>query len=272
MERNMDYGRYQRFSIEKDGRLAIVRLNRPEKRNAIDHQFHVEFQTLFVDLADDAEVFAILMTGAGDTFSVGGDVKGMKDRPAGDVSADPEAVLEPSAARRILYNLLDCDKPIVCAINGNAIGLAATIALLCDVTVASRTAKIADTHVKVGLVAGDGGAAIWPLLVGPNRAKEYLMRGLILTGEDAERIGLVNYAADPDEVYDKAYAIAMELAEGATWAIRWTKLSVNKWLKQQINLIYDTSMALEIATFGTQDHKEAVAAFIEKRKPNFVGK
>jgi len=203
---------------------------------------------------------------------VGGDVKGMKDRPAGDVVADPDAVLEPSAARRILYNLLDCDKPIVCAIKGNAIGLAATIALLCDVTVASKTAKIADTHVKVGLVAGDGGAAIWPLLVGPNRAKEYLMRGLILTGEDAERIGLVNYAAAPEEVYDKAYAIARELAEGAPWAIRWTKLSVNKWLKQQINLIYDTSMALEIATFGTQDHKEAVAAFIEKRKPNFVGR
>ena len=125
----MDYSHYQRFSIEKEGHLAIVRLNRAEKRNAIDHQFHVEFQTLFVDLADDADVFAILLTGAGDTFSVGGDVKGMKDRPAGDVVAEPDAVLEPSGARRILYNLLDCDKPIVCAINGNAIGLAATIAL-----------------------------------------------------------------------------------------------------------------------------------------------
>ena len=268
----MDYSRYQRFTIEKDGHLAIVRLNRPEKRNAIDHQFHVEFQTIFVDLVDDEEVFAILLTATGETFSVGGDVKGMKDRPAGDVVADPDAVLEPGGARRILYNLLDCDKPIVCAINGNAIGLAATIALFCDITVAAKTAKIADTHVKVGLVAGDGGAAIWPLLVGPNRAKEYLMRGLILTGEEAERIGLVNHAVPAEEVYDKAYGIARELADGATWAIRWTKLSVNKWLKQQINLIYDTSMALEIATFGTKDHKEAVAAFIEKRRPSFVGR
>ena len=266
-----DYSKYKRFSIEKEGRLAIVRLNRPEKRNAIDHQFHMEFQTLFVDLVDDDDVFAILLTGAGDTFSVGGDVKGMKDRPAGDVAAE-NAVLEPGGARRILYNMLDCDKPIVCAINGNAIGLGATIALLCDVTVAATTSKIADTHVKVGLVAGDGGAAIWPLLVGPSRAKEYLMRGLILTGADAERVGLVNYAVPAEEVYGKAHAIARELADGAVWAIRWTKLSVNKWLKQQINLIYDTSMALEIATFHSDDHKEAVAAFIEKRKPKFVGR
>src|SRR5580698_3086869 len=101
----MDYSRYQRFTIEKEDHLAIVRLNRPEKRNAIDHQFHVEFQTLFVDLVDDEEVFAILLTATGETFSVGGDVKGMKDRPAGDVVADPDAVLEPGGARRILYNL-----------------------------------------------------------------------------------------------------------------------------------------------------------------------
>jgi len=98
------------------------------------------------------------------------------------------------------------------------------------------------------------------------------MRGLILSGEEAERIGLVNHAVPAEEVYEKAYAIARELADGATWAIRWTKLSVNKWLKEQVNLIFDTSMALEIATFGTEDHKEAVRSFIEKRKPKFVGR
>jgi enoyl-CoA hydratase len=266
-----DYSHYQRFRVEKDNHLAIVTLNRADKRNAIDHQFHVEFLRIFVQLAEDHEVFAILLTGAGDTFSIGGDVNGMKDRPMGDVRGE-EGVLDPGNARRIVYNLLDCEKPVVCAINGNAIGLGATIALLCDITVASETAKIADTHVKVGLVAGDGGAAIWPLLVGPARAKEYLMRGTILTGADAARIGLVNYAVPKEEVYQKAYSIARELADGPTWAIRWTKLSVNKWLKQQVNLIFDTSFALEIATFHTEDHKEAVSAFIEKRKPKFVGR
>jgi enoyl-CoA hydratase len=266
-----DYSRYQRFKIEMEDRLAIVTLNRPEARNAIDHQTHVELLTLFVDLGADEDVFSILLTAAGDTFTVGGDVKGMKDAPAGDVVKKGTTVLDPSPARRIVYSILDCDKPIVCAINGHAIGLGATLALFCDITVASETAKISDPHVKIGLVAGDGGASIWPLLVGPARAKEYLMRGTVLTGLEAERVGLVNYAVPKEQVYQKAHEIARELADGATWAIRWTKLSVNKWLKDQVNLILDTSIALEIATFNTEDHKEAVRAFIEKRKPNFTG-
>ncbi len=268
----MDYSKYRAFRIEKEGHLAIVTLDRAEFRNSINHEVHEDLRTLFVDLADDDDVRAILLTGAGDVFSVGGDVKGMKDRPAGDVNRDEHGVLGPRNARRIVYNLLDCEKPIICAVNGHAVGLGATIALLCDVIVMAEDAKVSDPHVKVGLVAGDGGAAIWPLLIGPARAKEYLMRGMAATGKEAERIGLVNYAVPRDEVYAKAHEIAKELAEGATWAIRWTKLSVNKWLKEQVNLILDTSMALEIATFRTEDHKEAVRAFIEKRKPDFKGR
>ena len=267
-----DYSKYVRFKIEIDDRLAIVTLNRPEARNAIDHQTHVELLTLFIDLAQDDDVFAILLTGAGDTFTVGGDVKGMKDRPAGDVAKAGSEVLEPSNARRLVFNMLDCDKPIVCAINGHAIGLGATVALLCDITVISETAKIGDPHVKVGLVAGDGGAIIWPMLIGPARAKEFLMLGTLLTGREAERIGLVNYAVPKEEVYAKAHGLARQLAEGATWAIRWTKLSVNKQLKQQMILTFDTSMALEIATFQTHDHREAVNSFIEKRSPVFKGR
>jgi enoyl-CoA hydratase len=268
----MDYSHYRAFKIEKEGRLAIVTLNRAEHRNSINFEVHDDLRTLFVDLADDEEVFAILLTGAGDYFSVGGDVKGMKDRPAGDVVKDDEHVLNPRNARRIVYNLLDCEKPVVCAINGHAAGLGATLAVLCDVTVMADDARISDPHVKVGLVAGDGGAAIWPLLIGPSRAKEYLMRGLSATGVEAERIGLVNHCVPRAEVYAKAHEIARELADGPTWAIRWTKLSVNLWLKQQVNMIFDASMALEIATFGTDDHKEAVMSFIEKRKPQFQGR
>jgi enoyl-CoA hydratase len=181
-------------------------------------------------------------------------------------------MIESSGGRRIVQNILDCDQPIVCAINGDCIGLAATVALLCDITVCSDAARIADPHVKIGLVAGDGGAVIWPMLVGPNRAKEFLMRGNLISGIDAERMGLVNYALPQDQVLAKARALAQELADGPPWAIRWTKLSVNKAVKDQFNLIMDMSYALEMCTFQTQDHREAVTAFVEKRKPKFTGR
>jgi enoyl-CoA hydratase len=266
-----NYEGYECLLVERDGRLATVTLNRPEHRNAINHQLHTELARIWVDLADDDEVTAVLLTGAGSAFSVGGDVSKMTGRPGGDVLA-PGAMPDPAHSRRIVDNLLNLDKPVVTAINGHAIGLAATIALLTDVTVMSTAAKIADTHVRVGLVAGDGGAAIWPLLVGPARAKELLMRGTRLEGAEAERIGLVSYAVAPEEVLPVAREIAVELADAATWAVRWTKLSVNKLLKQQMNLVLDTSIALELATFQTEDHREAVSAFLEKRPPRFTGR
>ncbi len=133
----------------------------------------------------------------------------------------------------------------------------------------SEKARFADTHVKVGVVAGDGGAVIWPLLIGPHRAKEFLMRGNFINGAEAGRIGMVNYAVAPDQVMTRAREIAQELADGPTFAIRWSKLSVNKWLKQQANLILDASLAYEMMTFKTEDHKEAVKAFVEKRKREF---
>jgi enoyl-CoA hydratase len=168
--------------------------------------------------------------------------------------------------------MLDVEQPIIGAINGDAVGLGATIALFCDVIVASEKARFADTHVRVGIVAGDGGAVIWPVLIGPARAKEFLMRGHFINGAEAAKIGLVNYAVPPEEVLPKAREIAQELAEGPTWAIRWSKLSVNKWLKDQVNLIMDASLAYEMLTFNTEDHKEAARAFVEKRKPKYQGR
>jgi enoyl-CoA hydratase len=138
------------------------------------------------------------------------------------------------------------------------------------VTVAAETAKLADTHVSIGVVAGDGGAVIWPLLIGPNRAKEFLMLGDSLTGADAARIGLVNYAVPGEEVLPKARELVQRLADGPTWAIRWSKLAVNKWLKQQANLIMDAGLAYEALTLTTQDHKEALKAIRENREPNYI--
>lgn len=263
------YENYHDLAIQVRNKVATVTLNRPQARNAINQRLIRELRTIWDDLADDPAVSAVLVTGSGDYFSVGGDVKAMSERPGGDVLEEGE-VHDPMISRRLVNRLLELDKPIVAAINGDAIGLAATIALLCDVSVMSDEARIGDTHVsRVGLVAGDGGTVIWPLLLGVNKAKEFLMRGTILKGREAERIGLVNHCVAKAEVMTTAQQIAQELADGPTWAIRWTKLSINQVLKDRVNHLMEASMALEQVTFETADHKEATRSFKEKRKPHF---
>ena len=264
----MDYSAYEFLKVEVSQRIATVTLNRPDVRNAVTAAMHHEIEQIWLDLAEDQDVNVILLTGAGDTFSAGGDVLS-RVRPTKPKGRGGRRIFM-SDGRRVIENLLDIEQPIVAAINGDALGFAANVALLCDITVASETAKLADTHVALGAVAGDGGAVIWPLLIGPNRAKEFLMLGDTITGADAARIGLVNYAVPPAQVLPKARELAQRLADGPTWAIRWSKLAVNKWLKDQANLIMDAGIAYEMMTFKTADHEEAVKAFIEKRKPNFV--
>ncbi|HUA32699.1 MAG TPA: enoyl-CoA hydratase-related protein [Candidatus Binataceae bacterium] len=270
----IDYSDYEFLKVDVVDRVATITINRPDSLNAVNGIVHHELEQIWIDVRADHDVNAIILTGAGRAFCAGGDVKGMaegnlagggkkgKGRGRGPIAA--------SNGRRLVENMLDVEQPIIGAINGDAVGLGATLALLCDITVVSEKARFADTHVKVGIVAGDGGALIWPLLIGPHRAKEFLMRGNFINGAEAGRIGMVNYAVAPDEVMSKARALAQELADGPTLAIRWSKLSVNKWLKQQANLIMDASLAYEMMTFNTDDHKEAVRAFVEKRKPNFV--
>lgn len=269
-----DYSRYEVLKVDKADRLATVTLNRPESLNAVNPQLHHELERIWIDLAEDTDVNAILLTGAGKAFCAGGDVKGMASRAGGEGPPDPrrQFPLNPGGARRLVQRMLDVEQPIIGAINGDAVGLGATLALLSDVIVASEKARFGDPHVRVGIVAGDGGAVIWPLLIGPARAKEFLMRGHLVNGTEAAKMGLVNYAVPLDEVLPRARAIAQELADGPTWAIRWSKLAVNKWLKDQVNLILDASLAYEMITFTTEDHKEAARAFVEKRKPKYQGR
>ena len=264
----MDYSEYEYLKIEVADRVATVTINRPDQRNAVHAALHHEFEQIWLDLAQDRDVNAILLTGAGEAFSVGGDLTS-RDKPTKSKGRGGRGIVM-ADGRRVIENLLDVEQPIVAAINGDALGFAANVALLCDVTVAAETAKLADTHVSIGVVAGDGGAVIWPLLIGPNRAKELLMLGDSLTGADAAKIGLVNYAVPKVEVLPKARELVQRLADGPKWAIRWSKLAVNKWLKQQANLIMDAGLAYEAVTLTAQDHKEALQAIRENREPNYI--
>jgi enoyl-CoA hydratase len=174
-------------------------------------------------------------------------------------------------AKQMIWDLLDVEVPIVCGLNGSAAGLAASVALLCDVVVMAETAKIVDPHVLVGLVAGDGGAAVWPLLLGPLAAKRHLMLGEPLDAVAAERLGVAAEVCPADQVAGRARAWADRLAAGAPLAVQGTKLAVNQQLKRALIDSFDLSTALEIPCFFSDDHAEAVSAFVEKRTPKFTG-
>ena len=174
-------------------------------------------------------------------------------------------------AQEIVYSILDLEKPLVGKINGAAVGLGATVALLCDVVVASEKTRIGDRHVNVGLVAGDGGAVIWPWLVGINKAKELLMTGELIQGDDLARLGIVNHLVDSEELDAFCLTKARELAGMAPYAARATKQTLNKILKKQAEEVMDVGLAWEWLSMRQDDHREATSAFVEKREAHFKG-
>jgi enoyl-CoA hydratase/carnithine racemase len=267
----LDYSKYPALKVERAGNgITILKFNQPEQLNAFGGTMHRQIEDVFVDLTDDPETNIIVVTGEGKAFSAGGNVKGMAE-DAGTEKGWQHVTTIFYSAKRIIENILNCPKPTIAAINGDAMGLGASVALACDVQVIAETARIADTHVRVGLVAGDGGTVLWPLLIGPNRAKDMLMRGKIIKGIEAQQMGLVNYVTPVDQVVAKALEIAADMNSMPPLAVRWTKVSVNKMVKQQFNLVADAAIAYEMLTMVSQDHKEAAWAFVEKRKPTFKG-
>jgi len=228
---------------------------------------HNAMSRIWSDIHDDPEVDVVVLTGAGRAFSAGGNVVAMQkkiDDPAQWDEIVPEA-------KRIIFRMLECDKPIIARLNGHAVGLGATVALFCDIIIAADHAKIGDPHVNAGLVAGDGGAVIWPQLVGFARAKEYLFTGDLMSATEAERIGLINHVVSADELDDKVYSLARRLASGASKSIRWTKQVTNIPLRQLAHSMMDLSISVETQSNFSSDHQEAVTAFTNKRKPNFTG-
>jgi enoyl-CoA hydratase len=262
----LDRDRYETISIEKQDGVAILTLNRPERLNAVNGTMHSELMTLFLDVQADQDVRAAVLTGAGRAFCAGGDFGSGADMRT------KSGLVMIQEARRIVDNLLDCEKPIVSAVNGAAAGLGATIALLCDVVVAAKNARIGDPHVKMGITAGDGGAVIWPLLVGVNKAKYMLMTGDLVTADEAMEMGLVNRVVDEGEALNEATAIARRLGAGAPYAVQSSKVAVNKFIKMVSNLVLPLSLSLEEVSMTKDDHREAVKAFQEKREPKFTGR
>ncbi|MBX6388384.1 MAG: enoyl-CoA hydratase/isomerase family protein [Frankia sp.] len=253
---------------ELDGGVLRATLNRPERMNAINDVMHKELCELFARIAaDSTEVEVVVLTGAGRGFCAGGDFKQMaENNEAGYDDGFSQLMIDSVAMAR---NILAIRQPVIAAVNGDAIGLGATLALFCDITYICETARIGDPHVQAGLVAADGGVVLWPMLLGPARAKEYLFTGDLLTGREAERIGLVNHALPAEEVLPAAEAMARRLANGAALAIRFNKRLVNKELEERVDRIYEMALAMEAVTFRSADHLEAVKAFAERRPPVF---
>ena len=263
----MNLDAYKSLALRREGRVLHVSFNRPETLNAFDPAMHEDFERLLVALPRDDATHVVVLSGVGKAFSAGGDIDQMQ------LLIDQPHLMYPEApiAKRLIASFLDVPQPVIAKINGAAMGLGATLALFSDISFAANHAKIADPHVKVGFVAGDGGAVIWPQLIGYARAKHYLLTGDAITGEEAARIGLVSFALPAEDLDAAVDAYAQRLAAGARRAVQWTKATINVGLKQLAASVMDAGMAYEALSNHTRDHAEAVAAFRAKRAPDFHG-
>jgi enoyl-CoA hydratase len=267
-----DWGGYTTMLARQDGRLLTVSFNRPDRLNAVAGGFHEELVEILGRAGRDDSVGAILLRGEGRAFCVGGDVKGFDERASGAKPARPaHTVLRTLNATALLEAILGVPQPVVAAVHGYAMGLGATIALFCDVVVAAEDAQFADTHVSVALVAGDGGAVMWPLIMPFGAAKWYLLTGDPISGTEAARLGMVLKAVPADRLLDEARVLAQRLADGPPLAVQGTKATLNRIVRDRMSLLMETGLLLEGATFVSDDHREAAAAFVAKRKPNFRG-
>ena len=241
----MQYSDFRFLTIDRQPNgVALVTLNRPEVMNATNARLHWELTQIWDVVNGDPEVRVVVVTGAGEVFGT------MKE--AGD----------------IVFKMLACDKPIISAINGVAVGAGLAVALMADISIMAEEARITDGHVRLGVSAGDHAVILWPLLCGMAKAKYYLMTAEFVDGKEAERIGLVSLCVPRAQLLDKAHATANKLAMGSQTAIRFTKRSLNNWLRH-FQPAFDASLAMEMLCFLGGDVKEGVAALNEKREPRF---
>ena len=250
-----------RFKRHPDGILEII-MGEPGKLSTADHNMHRELADVWRDVDADAETRVAIIRGEGKGFSAGGDLS-MVEEMTKDFAVRSRVWRE---ARDLVYNVINCSKPVVSAMHGPAVGAGLVAGLLADISIATKTARIIDGHTRLGVAAGDHAAIVWPLLCGMAKSKYYLLLCDPVSGEEAERIGLVSLAVNDDELLPKAFEIAKRLAAGSQSAIRWTKYSLNNWLRMA-GPSFDTSLALEFMGFTGPDVQEGIESLREKRAP-----
>ncbi len=259
------YTRYTRLKViaHMDGVLELV-MGEPGKLATADDAGHRELAEIWRDFDADPDARVALIHGEGKGFSAGGDL-GLVEQMANDFDVRTRVWRE---AKDLVYNIINCEKPIVSAMHGPAVGAGLVAGLLADISIAAKDARIIDGHTRLGVAAGDHAAIIWPLLCGMAKAKYYLLLCEPVSGEEAERIGLVSLAVDEDQLVAKAFEIARRLAAGSQSAIKWTKYALNNWLRMA-GPAFDTSLALEFMGFAGPDVREGIASLREKRPPRF---
>jgi enoyl-CoA hydratase len=260
------YAAYSSLSFDRpDPGVLRVTLDGPGL-NSVSPELHRHLAEVWLTVDRDPDVRVAVIRGAGKAFSAGGSFD-LLDDMTDDYATRTRVMRE---ARDIVFNVINCSKPIVSAIHGPAVGAGLVVALLADVSIAARSAKIIDGHTRVGVAAGDHAAICWPLLCGMAKAKYYLLTCEPLSGDEAERIGLVSLCVDDDQVQERALEVARILAGGAQSAIRWTKHTLNHWYRM-MGPVFDASLALEFYGFGGPDAAEGLASHREKRPPVFSG-
>jgi enoyl-CoA hydratase len=250
------------FERPEPGILGIV-LDGPGL-NAVGQDMHRDLANVWLEVDRDPDVRVAMIRGAGKAFSAGGSFELIEEIQA-DYAARSRVLRE---ARDIVFNVINCSKPIVSAIHGPAVGAGLVVGLLADVSIVARTAKIIDGHTRLGVTAGDHAAICWPLLCGMAKAKYHLLTCEPLSGEEAERIGLVSLCVEDDELADRSLAVARSLAAGSAEAIQWTKHTLNNWYRM-LGPVFDASLAFEFYGFGGPDAAEGLASHREKRPPVF---
>ena len=261
----LDTSNYQQLQLDCPAdRVLRITFNRPETYNSLDAVGHRELAYIWRDIDDDPAINAVILTGAGKAFSSGGDFAMIQE-----IIDDHEARARSwKEARDLVYNIVNCSKPVVSALNGPAVGAGLVAGLLADISIAGKRARIVDGHTRLGVAAGDSAVINWPLLCGMAKAKYLLLLCEPVSGEEAERIGLVSLCVEDDVLQERALEIAIRLATGAQSAIRWTKYALNNWYRMA-GPAFDTSTALEMLGFTGPEAREGLAAHLEKRKPAF---
>jgi enoyl-CoA hydratase len=270
-ERDIDYADYKALKLSLQDRILTVTLSNPGRRNAVTPQMSVELARIWNDVWDDRNVSVVILTGEGDSFCSGADLSILADS-GGDSDETRPLNITTRIARKHVMGLLDLEKPVLAKLRGPAFGLGATLALACDMVFAAPGARICDSHVKAGLVAGDGAVLLWPLAIGFHRAKEYLLTGDPIPAEVAEQIGLINRVVADADLDAHVQAMAEKLRDLPPLAVNYTKSAMNMTLKQMTQASFEASLAYEVYTMATEDHQEAMRAFAERRRGRFTGR